>query len=517
MCGIIGIVGKNPVNQLLYDGLLVLQHRGQDAAGIVTTDGNTFFMHKNNGLVKDVFQTRHMRSLIGNVGIAHVRYPTAGSSSAAEAQPFYVNSPFGIVLGHNGNLTNSAQLKTEMFRQDLRHINTSSDSEVLLNVLAHEIERTAHNAVLNTDMAFDAVAGVHKRCKGAYAVVAMIANFGLLAFRDPNGIRPLVIGKSETEKGTEYIVASESVALDVLGFEMVRDVAPGEAIFIDMDGNFFSRLCAADAKLNPCIFEYVYLARPDSVIDGVSVYQTRLDMGKSLAEKIKREWADKKIDVVIPIPDTSRPSALQVGIALGLDYREGFIKNRYIGRTFIMPGQALRKKSVRQKLNPIGIEFKGKNVLLVDDSIVRGTTSQQIVQMARDAGANKVYFASAAPPVRFPNVYGIDMPSRDELLATDRTDEQICQEIGADALIYQDLDALVAGVQLSNPSIKNFDCSCFDGKYVTGDIDEAYLANIEAARGDGSGNAKPSNSSTQMDLNLIESEDFEESAEALPQ
>ena len=495
----------------------MLQHRGQDAAGIVTTDGNTFFMHKNNGLVKDVFQTRHMRSLIGNVGIAHVRYPTAGSSSAAEAQPFYVNSPFGIVLGHNGNLTNSAQLKTEMFRQDLRHINTSSDSEVLLNVLAHEIERTAHNAVLNTDMAFDAVAGVHKRCKGAYAVVAMIANFGLLAFRDPNGIRPLVIGKSETEKGTEYIVASESVALDVLGFEMVRDVAPGEAIFIDMDGNFFSRLCAADAKLNPCIFEYVYLARPDSVIDGVSVYQTRLDMGKSLAEKIKREWADKKIDVVIPIPDTSRPSALQVGIALGLDYREGFIKNRYIGRTFIMPGQALRKKSVRQKLNPIGIEFKGKNVLLVDDSIVRGTTSQQIVQMARDAGANKVYFASAAPPVRFPNVYGIDMPSRDELLATDRTDEQICQEIGADALIYQDLDALVAGVQLSNPSIKNFDCSCFDGKYVTGDIDEAYLANIEAARGDGSGNAKPSNSSTQMDLNLIESEDFEESAEALPQ
>ncbi len=513
MCGIIGIVGKNPVNQLLYDGLLVLQHRGQDAAGIVTTDGNTFFMHKNNGLVKDVFQTRHMRSLIGNVGIAHVRYPTAGSSSAAEAQPFYVNSPFGIVLGHNGNLTNSEQLKSEMFRQDLRHINTNSDSEVLLNVLAHEIEKTSRNAVLNTDMAFEAVAGVHKRCKGAYAVVAMIANFGLLAFRDPNGIRPLVIGKVETEKGTEYIVASESVALDVLGFKMVRDVAPGEAIFIDMDGNFYSRQCAVDAKLNPCIFEYVYLARPDSVIDGVSVYQTRLDMGKSLAEKIKREWADKKIDVVIPIPDTSRPSALQVGIALGLDYREGFIKNRYIGRTFIMPGQALRKKSVRQKLNPIGIEFKGKNVLLVDDSIVRGTTSQQIVQMARDAGANKVYFASAAPPVRFPNVYGIDMPSRDELLATDRTDEQICQEIGADALIYQDLDALVAGVKLSNPKIKDFDCSCFDGKYVTGDIDEAYLANIEAARGDVNKRQKPSNSSTQMDLNLIDTFDNESAEE----
>ncbi len=505
MCGIIGIVGKNPVNQLLYDGLLVLQHRGQDAAGIVTADGNTFFMHKNNGLVKDVFQTRHMRSLVGNVGIGHVRYPTAGSSSAAEAQPFYVNSPFGIVLGHNGNLTNSEQLKSEMFRQDLRHINTHSDSEVLLNVLAHEIEKTSRNAVLNTDMTFDAVSGVHKRCRGAYAVVAMIANFGLLAFRDPNGIRPLVIGKQETVLGTEYIVASESVALDVLGFKLIRDVAPGEAIFIDMQGNFFSRQCSDKAKLNPCIFEYVYLARPDSVIDDVSVYQTRLDMGKSLAEKIKREWPDKQIDVVIPIPDTSRPSALQLGIELGLDYREGFIKNRYIGRTFIMPGQALRKKSVRQKLNPIGIEFKGKNVLLVDDSIVRGTTSQQIVQMARDAGANKVYFASAAPPVRFPNVYGIDMPSRDELLATDRTDEQICQEIGADALIYQDLEALVTAVKLNNPKIQDFDCSCFDGKYVTGDIDLAYLAAIEAARGDLNIKQKSVNASTQMDLNLIDS------------
>jgi len=342
MCGIIGLVGKNPVNQLLYDGLLVLQHRGQDAAGIVTCEGNTFYMHKSNGLVKDVFQTRHMRSLVGNAGIAHVRYPTAGSSSAAEAQPFYVNSPFGIVLAHNGNLTNSAQLKTEMFRQDLRHINTTSDSEVLLNVLAHEIERTSKNAVLNTDMAFDAVTSVHKRCKGAYAVVAMIADFGLLAFRDPQGIRPLVIGKMDTEKGTEYIVASESVALDVLGFTLMRDVKPGEAVFIDMDGNLFSRQCAEDPKLTPCIFEYVYLARPDSMIDGVSVYQTRLDMGETLAEKIKREWGHLDIDVVIPIPDTSRPSALQVGLALGLEYREGFIKNRYIGRTFIMPGQALR-------------------------------------------------------------------------------------------------------------------------------------------------------------------------------
>ncbi len=509
MCGILGIVGKNPVNQLLYDGLLVLQHRGQDAAGIVTCDGNTFFMHKSNGLVKDVFQTRHMRSLIGNAGIAHVRYPTAGSSSAAEAQPFYVNSPFGIVLGHNGNLTNSEQLKSEMFKQDLRHINTTSDSEVLLNVLAHEIEKTSKSAVLNNDMAFDAVAGVHRRCKGAYAVVAMIADFGLLAFRDPHGIRPLVIGKMDTEKGTEYIVASESVALDVLGFSFMRDVEPGEAVFIDMEGNLFSKQCAENPQLTPCIFEYVYLARPDSIIDGVSVYQTRLDMGASLAEKIKREWGHLDIDVVIPIPDTSRPSALQVGTALGLEYREGFIKNRYIGRTFIMPGQALRKKSVRQKLNPIRVEFEGKNVLLIDDSIVRGTTSKQIVQMARDAGARKVYFASAAPPVRFPNVYGIDMPSRDELLATDRTDQEICDEIGADGLIYQDLEALEANVLALNPNIKDFDSSCFDGHYVTGDVDVAYLSRIESLRRDSTQKTMPPNSTTQMDLNLVGSEDDE--------
>ena len=510
MCGIIGVVGKAPVNQLLYDGLLVLQHRGQDAAGIVTCEGNTFYMHKNNGLVQDVFHTRHMRNLVGKAGIAHVRYPTAGSSSAAEAQPFYVNSPFGIVLGHNGNLTNSEQLKKEMFRQDLRHINTSSDSEVLLNVLAHEIEKTAHSAVLNTDMAFEAVAGVHKRCKGAYAVVAMIAGFGLLAFRDPNGIRPLVIGKHETPSGTEYIVASESVALDVLGFKFIRDIAAGEAVFIDMDGNFFSRQCSESAKLNPCIFEYVYLARPDSLMDGVSVYQTRLNMGVTLANKIKREWKDLQIDVVIPIPESSRPSALQLAETLNLPYREGFIKNRYIGRTFIMPGQALRKKSVRQKLNPISVEFKGKNVLLVDDSIVRGTTSEQIVQMARDAGANKVYFASAAPPVRFPNVYGIDMPSRDELLATDRTDQEICAAIGADALIYQDLDDLIECVQLINPAIKNFDSSCFDGIYVTGDVNEAYFAAIEAARGEGEKHNRPANSSTQLDLNLITLKQTEE-------
>ena len=510
MCGIVGIVGKGLANQSLYDALLVLQHRGQDAAGIATSDGGSFYMHKNNGLVQDVFQTRHMRSLLGNAGIAHVRYPTAGSSSAAEAQPFYVNSPFGIVLGHNGNLTNSDQLKREMFRQDLRHINTNSDSEVLLNVLAHEIENSARSTALDVDMIFDAVAGVHRRVRGAYAVVAMIANYGVLAFRDPHGIRPLVIGRAQTEKGNEYAVASESVALDVLGFQLLRDVAPGEAIFIDMDGNLYARQCAENPILSPCIFEYVYLARPDSVIDKVSVYQTRLHMGESLAEKIHREWRSLEIDVVIPIPDTSRPSALQLANALNLTYREGFIKNRYIGRTFIMPGQALRRKSVRQKLNPIGMEFKGKNVLLVDDSIVRGTTSQRIVEMAREAGANKVFFASAAPPVRFPNVYGIDMPTRDELLATGRDDEEICREIGADALVYQDLDALVQGVQLSNPDIKQFDCSCFDGCYVTGDVGEAYLAAIENLRGDSEKFIKPPNSSTQLDLNLVGAQKAEE-------
>lgn len=512
MCGIIGIVGKSPVGQSLYDGLLVLQHRGQDAAGIVTCEGDTFFMHKNNGMVQDVFQTRHMRGLMGNAGIAHVRYPTAGSSSAAEAQPFYVNSPFGIVLGHNGNLTNSAQLKEEIFRQDLRHINTTSDSEVLLNVLAHEIEETAGGISLDNKAIFNAVSAVHRRCRGAYAVVAMIAGYGLLAFRDPHGIRPLVIGRAETEKGTEYAVASESVALDVLGFTLVRDVAPGEAVFIDMDGHFYAQQCAENVVLTPCIFEYVYLARPDSVIDGVSVYQTRLHMGESLAEKIHREWKHHDIDVVIPIPDTSRPSALQLANALNLTYREGFIKNRYIGRTFIMPGQALRKKSVRQKLNPIGMEFKGKNVLLVDDSIVRGTTSERIVQMAREAGANKVFFASAAPPVKFPNVYGIDMPSRDELLATGRSDEEICAAIGADGLIYQDLDALVRDIRLSNPAIERFDCSCFDGEYVTGDIDAAYLQAIETARRDGAKVKKPANSTTQMDLNLVSVEDEAEEA-----
>ena len=502
MCGIIGIVANEPVNQLLYDGLLVLQRRGQDAAGIVTSDGSRFHMHKNNGLVKDVFHTRHMRTLKGNAGIGHVRYPTAGSSSSAEAQPLYVNSPYGIVLAHNGNLTNADKLKDDMFKLDLRHLNTNSDSEVLLNVLAHSVVEATQDNVLTSDIIFDAVTSVFKRCKGAYAVVSMIANFGLLAFRDTHGIRPLVIGVKETEAGPEYIVASESVALDVLGFRLLRDVEPGEAIFIDLDGNFYSKKCTEQAKQTPCIFEYVYLARPDSMIDGVSVYQTRLNMGGTLAKKIKRDWSNLSIDVVIPIPDTSRPCAQEVALKLNVNFREGFIKNRYIGRTFIMPGQALRKKSVRQKLNPIKFEFKGKNVLLIDDSIVRGTTSKEIVQMARDAGAKNVYLASAAPPVKFPNVYGIDMPSRNELLAHNKSYDEIIAEIGADALIYQDLEDLKSTITQETTAIKDFDCSCFDGKYITEDIDEAYLVNIETARAD-KGSDDDEGSSSQLDLNLL--------------
>ncbi|MCL6555762.1 MAG: amidophosphoribosyltransferase [Burkholderiales bacterium] len=501
MCGIIGVVSHSPVNQLLYDGLMLLQHRGQDAAGIVTSQGRTFHMHKSGGMVRDVFRTRNMRDLLGNMGIAHVRYPTAGSaSSSAEAQPFYVNSPFGVVLGHNGNLTNTDALRQELFREDLRHLNTNSDSEVLLNVLAHELQESTTNHRLDVANIFQAVAGVHRRCRGAYAVVAMIAGYGMLAFRDPYGIRPLVFGKLETDQGTEYMVASESVALDALGYTLVRDVEPGEAIFIDEEGNFFSQQCAQQPLLSPCIFEYVYFARPDSVMNGISVYASRLRMGERLAEKIRREFSHLDIDVVIPIPDTSRPSALQLANELGILYREGFIKNRYIGRTFIMPGQAVRKKSVRQKLNAMAVEFKGKNVLLVDDSIVRGTTSRQIVQMAREAGARKVYFASAAPPVRFPNVYGIDMPTRAELLATGRTDEEIRREIGADALIYQDLDALVAAVREGNPAIPRFDTSCFDGDYITGDVTEEYLARLEASRGQ-AGDADGA-ASRQLDLNL---------------
>ncbi|MCR4298739.1 MAG: amidophosphoribosyltransferase [Gallionella sp.] len=502
MCGILGVVSQIPANQLLYDGLQVLQHRGQDAAGIATLDGRTFHLHKGNGLVRDVFRTRNMRALSGNAGIAHVRYPTAGSAvDHNEAQPFYVNSPFGIVLGHNGNLTNADELKRQLFVDDLRHVNTNSDSEVLLNVLAHELQGKSKGLRLDAPTIFAAVSAVHRRCRGAYAVVAMIAGYGLLAFRDNHGIRPLVVGVHETEQGPEYLVASESVALDTLGFKFLRDVAPGEAIFIDFDGNLHSRQCSDKSSLNPCIFEYVYLARPDSVIDGVSVYETRLSMGEYLADKLKREWDGVDIDVVIPIPDSSRPSALQLANRLNIPFREGFVKNRYIGRTFIMPGQALRKKSVRQKLNAIGMEFKGKNVLLVDDSIVRGTTSREIVQMARDAGARKVYFASAAPPVCFPNVYGIDMPSRAELIATGRSDEEICREIGADRLIYQDLDDLKAAVRKANPAIVEFDASCFDGRYITGDITPQYLDVIEARRGDGKTD-RPMDED-QMELDLV--------------
>ena len=504
MCGILGVVARTPVNQLLYDALLVLQHRGQDAAGIVTAEESRFHMHKGNGLVRDVFRTRDMRALQGNMGIAHVRYPTAGSAAAsAEAQPFYVNSPFGVVLGHNGNLTNSEALKRELFKQDLRHVNTNSDSEVLLNVLAHELQESATNHRLDLATIFAAVSGVHRRCRGAYAVVAMIAGYGLLAFRDPYGIRPLVVGSTTAADGwTEYLVASESVALDTLGFTLLRDVAPGEAIFIDREGRFHSRQCALNPSRNPCIFEFVYLARPDSLLDGISVYETRLRMGESLAEKIRREWGELDIDVVIPIPDSSRPAAMQLANRLSLAYREGFIKNRYIGRTFIMPGQAMRQKSVRQKLNAIGVEFKGKNVLLVDDSIVRGTTSREIVLMAREAGARKVYFASAAPPVRYPNVYGIDMPRVSELIANGRSDAEICREIGADRLIYQDLDALVADVRALNPDITRFETSCFSGHYITGDVTPEYLAGVAEQRDD----PPDSPQSTQLDLNLVGAE-----------
>jgi len=439
MCGVLGIVGKSPVSTSLYDGLTVLQHRGQDAAGILTCDDNGFVnLRKDNGLVKDVFFTRHMTRLTGNVGIAHCRYPTAGSSSPAEAQPFYVNSPFGIALAHNGNLTNANKLRNRIFKDDLRHVNTSSDSEILLNVFAHEIYNALGSDTyeLTNQHIFQAVEGVFKRCRGGYAVVAYVMGVGIVAFRDKHGIRPLIYGYRDTDEGREYMVASESVALDSQGFTVIADVKPGEAIILPIDGEIEGRLCAEGAAYAPCIFEQVYLARPDSMIDGISVYRTRMRMGEKLAKKIEREWPDHDIDVIIPIPDTSRTSALEMSQVLGVRYREGFIKNRYIGRTFIMPGQAERKKSVRQKLNAIEIEFKGKNVMLVDDSIVRGTTSKQIVQMAREAGANKVYFASAAPPVRYPNVYGIDMPSASELIANNRTVEQIQEQIGADKLIY---------------------------------------------------------------------------------
>jgi len=479
MCGIVGVVSNAPVNQLIYDALLLLQHRGQDAAGIVTQQENKFFMHKAKGMVKDVFRTRNMRALPGNCGLGQVRYPTAGNAfSEEEAQPFYVNAPFGIVLVHNGNLTNAQALKHELFTVDHRHINTESDSEVLLNVLAHEIERTTRGMPLQPAHLFAAVRNVHRRIKGSYAVIALIAGHGVLAFRDPFGIRPLCIGR-----GPEQIVlASESVALEGTMHQVERDVAPGEAVFIDLQGNMQAQQCADAPVLNPCIFEFVYLARPDSVMDGISVYQARLNLGQTLAKRVVPTVPPNEIDVVIPIPESSRPSAAQLAQLLGLPYREGFVKNRYVGRTFIMPGQAVRKKSVRQKLNAIASEFKGRNVLLVDDSIVRGTTSQEIVQMARDAGARKVYLASAAPPVRFPNVYGIDMPTNSELVAYNRSVEEVRAIIGCDALIYQDVDAMKKAIGSLNPAIKDFDASCFDGVYVTGDVGVADIARLSAAR-----------------------------------
>ncbi len=483
MCGVVGVSAKSRVNQTLYDALTVLQHRGQDAAGIVTCDNGRLFLRKDNGLVRDVFYLHHMTRLLGNVGIGHVRYPTAGSCSSAEAQPFYVNSPYGITLAHNGNLTNAEALSRALFEADLRHINTNSDSEILLNVLAHELQTLGKLHPTKQDI-FTAIRGVHQRCVGAYAVVAMITGHGIVGFRDPSGIRPLVYGKRETIEGTEYMIASESVALDVAGFEVVRDVEPGEAIYIDGKGELSTQQCAENPRKMPCIFEYVYLARPDSIIDNVSVYKARLRMGEKLADKILRVRPEHDIDVVIPIPDTSRTAALQLANRLGVKYREGFIKNRYIGRTFIMPGQSMRKKSVRQKLNPIELEFRNKNVMLVDDSVVRGTTSREIIQMARDVGAKKVYLASAAPPVRYPNVYGIDMPAAHELIAHGRTVEEICQLISADWMIYQDLEDLIACAQEGNEKIKLFDCSVFDGKYVTGDVDDAYLNRLEKVRND---------------------------------
>ncbi|MDX1633122.1 MAG: amidophosphoribosyltransferase [Marinobacter sp.] len=483
MCGIAGIVSTTNVNQTLYDALTVLQHRGQDAAGIVTFQDDRFFLRKDNGLVRDVFRTRHMRRLVGNVGIGHVRYPTAGSSSSAEAQPFYVNSPYGITLAHNGNLTNADELSRDLFRTDLRHINTNSDSEVLLNVFAHELQKLGKLDPTKEEI-FSAVSAVHERCRGAYAVIAMITGYGIVGFRDPNGIRPACYGVRETSEGKEYMIASESVALSAAGFTLVRDIEPGEAVYIETDGTLYTRQCAREHRLIPCIFEHVYFARPDSIIDKVSVYKARLRMGETLADKVLRENPDHDIDVVMPIPDTSRTSAMQMAHRLGVKFREGFIKNRYIGRTFIMPGQKLRKKSVRQKLNPIDLEFKGKNVMLVDDSIVRGTTCKEIVQMARDAGARKVYFASAAPPVRYPNVYGIDMPAASELIAHGRSIEEIRELIGADWLLYQDLEDLIACVNDVNPEIERWECSVFDGDYVTGDIDQAYLERLEQQRSD---------------------------------
>jgi amidophosphoribosyltransferase len=482
MCGIVGIVGQAPVNQQIYDALTVLQHRGQDAAGIITEQDGRLHIRKRNGLVRDVFQERHMLGLRGNVGLGHIRYPTAGSASLLEAQPFYVNSPYGVCLAHNGNLVNTEDLKALVVHNDRRHLNTNSDSEILLNVFAHELWKRGSKKRLEPDDILEAVQAVHGRCSGAYAVVALIVGHGIVAFRDPHGIRPAVLGLRETDAGPERIVASESVAIDALGFEFERDIAPGEAIFIDHRSNLYSKTYAGDAVFSPCIFEYVYFSRPDSIQNNVSVYKARLRMGEHLAEKILRLRPDHGIDVVIPIPDTSRTAAMQVAHGLGVKYREGFIKNRYIGRTFIMPEQSARTASVRRKLNAIELEFRGKDVLLVDDSIVRGTTSRQIIEMAREAGAHKVYMASAAPPVRYPNVYGIDMPAASELVAASRTEAEVERIIGADWLVYQDLEDLEDAVRHERANVNNFDTSCFSGKYVTGDVTHDYLTELERRR-----------------------------------
>lgn len=482
MCGIIGIVGHDTVAPAIYDALTMLQHRGQDAAGIATLHGHRLNLHKDNGLVRDVFNARDMAGLLGNAGIGHVRYPTAGGDNSAEAQPFYVNSPFGIALGHNGNLINTDALASELFESDRRHLNTESDSELLLNVFAHELNIAAGTQPRPADI-FRAVDAVHRRCEGAYSAIAVIANQGVLGFRDPYGIRPAVLGQRETSKGMEYAITSESVALDAIGFKLVRDLKPGEAIFISLDGEIHTHESPMAQALTPCIFEHVYFSRPDSMMDDVSVYKSRLRMGEALARKILREWPDHDIDVVIPVPDTSRTSSLPLAYELDVKYRDGLMKNRYIGRTFIMPGQAERKKSVRRKLNPITLEFRKKNVLLVDDSIVRGTTSKQIIQMAREAGANKVYFASASPPVRYANIYGIDMPATSELVASGRSVEEIREFLGADRLIYQDLDDLVEACREGNDAIRQFDTSCFSGEYITG-VDSGYLEALESRRSD---------------------------------
>ena len=502
MCGLVGIVTSHDVGVCLYDTLTVLQHRGQDAAGIMTCDNGKLNLRKDNGLVKDVFRTRHMRRLTGQMGIGHVRYPTAGSSSPALAQPFYVNSPYGLSLAHNGNLTNTSDLNRELYKTDLRHMNTDSDSEVLLNIFAHELSQKKQIEPRPEDI-FSAVEGVHRRCRGGYAAVVMITGYGILGFRDINGIRPLVFGSRTSNGQKEYMIASESVALDSQGFAIERDVAPGEAVYIDVQGNLHTKVCGEPGIHAPCIFEHVYFARPDSLMDSISVYKARLRMGQRLAEKVKRLRPDHDIDVVIPVPDTSRTSALELANHLGIKYREGFVKNRYIGRTFIMPGQSQRRKSVRQKLNAIELEFKGKNVLLVDDSIVRGTTCKQIIQMARDAGARKVYFASAAPAIRYPNVYGIDMPAATELIAAGKTDQEVEVQIGSDWLIYQNLEDLIAAAAEGNPDLRQFECSVFNGEYIAGDVDEMYLKRLELARNDAAKLAKKNKKSVARQHNLV--------------